>query len=475
MVGPSNRGLRGWAMEVYSHFVSSALPLRSTPYKSRKRGAVGTVGEAVSFPNAPMREAVSFPNASHASIGREANSFPYSSKPVEVLMLVSDAFGGFGGIAKFNRDFLTALCACPIIKHVIAVPRVATSEAGPLPPKLTYAISALAGKSQFVRAVISAARRLRRSRTKPMIICGHINLLPTAIMARRICGGSLYLIVHGVDAWKPLRNRVVNRCVRLVDNFIAVSSVTRRRFLRWSGLRQDQGIVLPNCVDLSVFTPGPKPKDLITRYGLENRTVLLTLGRLAEEERYKGFDEVLEILPALAKDVPNITYFIVGDGPDRPRLEQKAEELSVADRVVFAGRISDEEKPDHYRLADAYVMPSSGEGFGIVLLEALACGIPVIGSKIDGSRDALRDGSLGLLVNPRNPAELHAAILQALAQGKESAQERLDGVEYFSVERFRQRVFEICRELLGRRGSNNAGKPAPSATARSTVMSAEKL
>jgi glycosyltransferase involved in cell wall biosynthesis len=231
--------------------------------------------------------------------------------------------------------------------------------------------------------------------------------------------------------------------VKHIDDFIAVSTVTRRRFLRWSGLRQDQGMILPDCVDLSIFTPGKKSPTLMARYGLQNRTVLLTLGRLATEERYKGIDEILEILPSLSRDIPNIAYLIVGDGSDRIRLEQKAQQVGVAERVIFAGRISEEEKADHYRLADAYVMPSSGEGFGIVFLEAMACGTPVIGSKIDGSRDALRDGRLGILVNPTDPAELRAAILQTLAANDGGAKDRQNGVEYFSADRFQERVFDI--------------------------------
>ena len=199
-------------------------------------------------------------------------------------------------------------------------------------------------------------------------------------------------------------------------------------------------MILPNCVDLSAFTPGEKSAALLARYSLQNRTVLLTLGRLAEEERYKGFDEVLEVLPVLARDVPDVTYMIVGDGPDRARLEQRRRNDST-DRVIFAGRISEEEKADHYRLADIYVMPSSGEGFGIVHLEAMACGIPVIGSKIDGSRDALRNGRLGILVNPTDGAELCKAILRTLAE--KSTGDRRHGVEYFSTERFCERVFQI--------------------------------
>ncbi len=231
-------------------------------------------------------------------------------------------------------------------------------------------------------------------------------------------------------------------------------------------------MILPNCVDLSLFTPGRKSETLLTRYGLRNRTVLLTLGRLAEEERYKGFDEVLEILPLLAQDVPNITYLIVGDGPDRIRLEKKAQQLDIADRVVFAGRISEEEKADHYRLANAYVMPSSGEGFGIVYLEALACGIPVVGSKIDGSRDALRNGRLGILVNPKDRDELHAAILKTLAEKESGVEDRRNGVEYFSTERFRERVFEIIAAITANSTPDHTDSvdQVPTARARSEEL-----
>jgi len=411
----SDRGLRGWAREVYSHLVSSALPIKARLDTRR---------------------------ITHRNAGASDNRH-------QVLMLLSDAFGGFGGIAKFNRDFLTALCASPIIDRVMAIPRVASEKSEPLPPKLTYATSALGGKSQFIRAVLETARRFKKNQPQynPIIFCGHINLLPAALMARKICGGSLYLIIHGIEAWKPTHSPLLNLSVRHIDDFIAVSNTTRRRFLRWSRLRQDQGMILPDCVDLSIFTPGKKSKALLERYGLTNRAIILTLGRLATEERYKGIDEVLEILPSLVQAVPNIAYLVAGDGSDRARLEQKARQLGLEERVIFAGRISEEEKPDHYRLADAYVMPSSGEGFGIVFLEALACGIPVVGSKIDGSRDALLDGRLGILVNPTDPAELRAAILQTLAAKDEGAKDRRNGVEYFSTDRVRQRVFDIIAAI----------------------------
>jgi glycosyltransferase involved in cell wall biosynthesis len=118
----------------------------------------------------------------------------------------------------------------------------------------------------------------------------------------------------------------------------------------------------------------------------------------------------------------------------------------VADRVVFAGRVDEEEKADHYRLADVFVMPGRGEGFGIVYLEALACGIPVVGSVLDGSRDALLDGRLGVLVDPDDRADLVRGIREALTRPKGEVSPLLSE---FSEERFAGRVHAILDATAG--------------------------
>jgi glycosyltransferase involved in cell wall biosynthesis len=162
----------------------------------------------------------------------------------------------------------------------------------------------------------------------------------------------------------------------------------------------------------------------------------MTFGRMAADERYKGFDEIIELLPRLRKTRPDLVYLAAGDGNDRPRLEAKAREVGVGDMVVFTGAVPEAEKADLYRLADAYVMPSSGEGFGFVVLEALACGIPVVASTADGTREAVCGGELGLLADPRVPDALEGAILEALQRPKAIP----PGLEYFSVPNFRRRL-----------------------------------
>ena len=170
----------------------------------------------------------------------------------------------------------------------------------------------------------------------------------------------------------------------------------------------------------------------------------MTLGRLASEERYKGFDEVIEALPELARKIPNISYLICGDGPDRARLEEKARSLGVHDRVVFAGFITEARKVDYYRLADAYIMPSRGEGFGIVLLEALACGLPAMGSTVDGSREALLEGALGELVDPANAGQVVTGIMNTLARRKGVP----DRLQEYATSAFHKRASGIVSEVL---------------------------
>lgn len=142
----------------------------------------------------------------------------------------------------------------------------------------------------------------------------------------------------------------------------------------------------------------------------------MTMGRLDPRERYKGHDRVIAALPAVLRAHPATVYMIVGSGEDEARLRAKAVECAVKDVVIFTGEIQADDRGDYLALASVFAMPSTGEGFGIVFLEAAACGIPVIGGDQDGSVDALADGVIGVLVNPENQGHLAEAIINALNQ-----------------------------------------------------------
>ena len=170
--------------------------------------------------------------------------------------------------------------------------------------------------------------------------------------------------------------------------------------------------------------------------------MILTLARLSASERSKGVDEVIDVMARLIRKMPDVAYLVVGEGTDKARLQEKVADLGLSGHVVFAGYVAESEKANHFRLADAYVMPSREEGFGIVFLEAMACGIPVIGSKTDGGREALRGGMLGQLVDPANLSELETAIQTAVQATKRVP----EGLEFFSFENFERR----CCRLVAR-------------------------
>lgn len=380
------------------------------------------------------------------------------TSPLRAVMLLSDAFGGFGGIAKFNRDFLSALSVSSHIESVHVLPRSIPEWIGTeIPKAIVYDRKAAAG-------ILSYARRLARYLTSrdevDIVICGHRNLLPAAWLLARLRSARLVLVIHGIEAWRRSPSPVVNWLSGQVDAVISVSRFSAERFLSWSRLPADSVFILPNCVDVERFKPQPKDPALIASNGLGASKLLMTVGRLAANERYKGFDEVIELMPHLLRRHPDLKYMIVGDGPDRPRLEALARAHSISDKVIFAGRISEDDKVDYYNLADVYVMPSSGEGFGIVLIEAAACGVPVVGSSIDGSREALLDGKLGRLVDPADVVGLYEAIAAAL--DKERSGGRIGEVETFSRERFVDRVAEWSEQIC----HSISGEPAPAARVR---------
>jgi glycosyltransferase involved in cell wall biosynthesis len=172
----------------------------------------------------------------------------------------------------------------------------------------------------------------------------------------------------------------------------------------------------------------------------------MTMGRLVGQDRRKGFDRVLEVIPDLLKDYPDLVYLIAGKGPDRERLEDKAAHLGISDHVVFAGYVPESEKADHFRLADAYVMPSEGEGFGLVILEALACGVPAIGSTSDGTSEALQHGRFGSVVEPTDRDALISAIRSVLESNVSVDQDAVRS--YYGQEAYRERLHTILDAII---------------------------
>ena len=360
-----------------------------------------------------------------------------------MLYLLTDGFGGQGGIAQFNRDLLKATCSHPSVSEVVAFPRYADRQISELPIKLRYDARFARGKLRYAMGVTAW---LLNERSIDLIVCTHLHLQSLAVLARWMKGVPSLLVLHGVEAWTPPRASIRRIAAQNVDWVAAVSRFTLRRFSEWATPSKERAVVLPCCVDLERFMPGPPSKAVSNKYSLEGAAVILSLGRLANAERYKGFDELLDVLSDLRTQEPNVLCVIAGTGDDQARLEAKAHALGLHDCVRFTGFVPDEELADIYRAARAFVLAGCGEGFGIVLLEAMACGIPVVASTLDGSFEAVKGGKLGGVVDPRDRVALIAAIRDALHRPLGI---RPVGLEHFGYKAFEKRVHKLIEDITG--------------------------
>jgi phosphatidyl-myo-inositol dimannoside synthase len=327
-----------------------------------------------------------------------------------MLALVTDAFGARGGIAQYNRDFLTALASSAsgsgTISSITVLPRHALDEVI-LPPGIEQ-LSPRPGRIDYALSAIGAALTRRVN----LVFCGHLYMAPLAALIAQFNGAKLIVQTYGIEAW-PRPSRLQRRALEAADLVLCLSRYTRAAVLGWATIAPERLCVVP-CTFGYAFNPGDSAM-LRRSLCLEGKRVLLTVGRMDSRESYKGHDRVIAALPQLVADGHDVVYLILGEGDDMARLKALAVTKGVADRVAFMGSVGAQRLVETYRMADLFVMPSTGEGFGIAYLEAMACGTPALGLAVAGTRDALADGDLGMTVSE---AELPATIANLLAKPK---------------------------------------------------------
>jgi phosphatidylinositol alpha-1,6-mannosyltransferase len=225
--------------------------------------------------------------------------------------------------------------------------------------------------------------------------------------------------VHGeeittADPCDP-RGRHVRRALRRADRVVVVSRFSQGAAARLLGPAGRRKLFLiPNGVDRRRFRPGARRADLVDRYGLEGAFVFVSICRLVEK---KGVDNAIRAFALVARAHPDCRLLVVGAGPYAPELHRLAE-ASGDGGVIFAGEVAEEELVDHYRLGDVFVMPNRAlengdtEGFGLVFLEANACGLPAIAGSDGGSTDAVEHEVNGLVVDGRSVKQIADAMLR---------------------------------------------------------------
>ena len=359
---------------------------------------------------------------------------------MKILFLYLTAFSTDGGIEKFNKAFMKVLYESENVQF-----KAISSHDGGC-HKRYISIDNFKGFSG--NKVLFGMEAVADAGKYDTVILGHINLAPVAVLIKMFYPDKrLILITHGIEVWGKL-TALKRQLLQDADEIITVSDFTRNKLLE-KKVNPKKIKILHNTIDPYFDYPDnfEKPDFLKSRYSIDkNEKIILTVCRISSAEKYKGYDKVIEALPEVLKIFPKIKYILVGkyDEFERKRIMEKIDRLSLENNVILTGFIPDSELQAHYLLADVFAMPSSGEGFGIVFLEAIACGLSVIMGNRDGSKEILSKIEIGLSVNPDDIHELSSAIITLLNReiyDKEINASRT--MELFGFDVFRSQVKQL--------------------------------
>ncbi|MFH1212930.1 MAG: glycosyltransferase family 4 protein [Candidatus Neomarinimicrobiota bacterium] len=241
-------------------------------------------------------------------------------------------------------------------------------------------------------------------------------------LMHKLFGVPYVIYVYGSETYRFGRNRLFIKCIKVflmnAELIIPNSHFTRDEFLALGIPPEKFRIVTPG-VDTTRFKPAIKDLSLMEKYDLTGKTVLLTVARLDER---KGHDIVIQAVADLARQFPQIVYLIVGRGREEERLRKLSAELNISDRVIFCGYVADNDLPKFYNLSDIFILLNRQtsddprlrgdyEGFGIVFLEAAACGKPAIAGNFGGTASAVSDGQSGLIIDGTDQTVVRQTIV----------------------------------------------------------------
>lgn len=351
------------------------------------------------------------------------------------LLLAQDFPPMGGGIARLHGELARRYPKGELIVSTPGDPDAADVDAGF--PAIIDRLPIGVRRTKTLPAVLFWSRRaarLARQHGVRFVHCG--NVKPAGYPARWVYERlrvPYSLFLYGADLLSEqhkirhsaLKRRAARAIFAGAAVLLAISNWTRDLALTILG---DLGLdghgrrlrVVHLGTDPTSFRPGIDPRALRARFDLpdDGTRWLVTVARL---QQHKGMDTVIEALPAILARAPDVRYAVAGVGPDRERLEKRVEQLRLGDRVRFLGGVGDQDLPALYNLASVYVGASRRaerlgvEGFGISLVEASACGLPVVAGNSGGVPDAVRDGETGVLVPPEEPAAFADAICRLLA------------------------------------------------------------
>jgi phosphatidyl-myo-inositol dimannoside synthase len=297
-------------------------------------------------------------------------------------------------------------------------------------------------KGRFILAAMASARKETR-----LVLALHPNLGPVASRMKWLQPRlHMALVLHGVEVWEPLPGHRRKAFLK-ADLFIAPSTYTLEQVVRIQGATRDKTRRIPWPLNPRFAEAAAKAETLPRPDGFPEGLVVMTAARLASTERYKGVDQLIRAIAQLAGRLPSLNLVVVGSGDDLPRHMRLASELGLGNRVRFFQGLSQEEVAAFLAHADIFALPSSGEGFGFVFLEAMAFGKPVIGAAAGGVTDIVEHEQNGLLVPPNDLVQLVQAIRRLAASDSLRLELGRNGAvmvrSKFSFEAFRSRLDDV--------------------------------
>jgi len=236
---------------------------------------------------------------------------------------------------------------------------------------------------------------------------------------------------------------------RNADKLLANSKSTAKELERWYGIRPERISVVYAGVDIDRFHPNINAQDIISRLNLRKSRMILCVAAFSLR---KGVQYLISAIPTVLEDVPNSKFIFVGKGFLRPLLQEKVNRLEIGDSVRFLGTIPHEQMPSLYTAADLVVLPSVYEPFGKVLVEAMACGKPIVATRVSGIPEVVSKNETGILVPPKRPDLLAKAIIEILLDANLAKRMALRGreraVRLFTWKEVAERVLKAYKETM---------------------------
>lgn len=357
------------------------------------------------------------------------------------LFLLLEAHSNMGGIQRFNRNVLNLLDQMQVgdaVAYALKDTKCNTNYS-----HLKYNFE----NNNKIIYVLKSFLYILRSDS---IILGHVNLIfPIGILLFFFPKKRSILFTHGIEVWNTLP-WYKRKILQQINTIVSVSDFTAQALIKLQKVNPQNIKILPNTISLE-FMQSNGLSYLKERYHIhEEDFVLLTICRIDHSEKYKGYDSIIQLMPKLVEKHANIKYVLCGktDIQEKKRLDELIHQSGCSNHIILTGFIPDRELSEMYSICNLFIMPSQKEGFGIVFLEALAHGKPVIGGNKDGTVDALMNGELGILVDPDSLDEIYEAILSVVERRVDShlldeSYLKQKVFSNFGIEKFNERLKNI--------------------------------